>query len=56
VGLVNARRQLVARYENRARLTLEGREPRGARATIAIPLDRIQVVSASVRDSPEPLC
>ena len=56
VGLVNARRQLVARYENRARLTLEGREPRGARATIAIPLDRIQVVSASVLDSPEPLC
>jgi LytS/YehU family sensor histidine kinase len=50
VGLVNARRQLVARYENRARLTLEGREPRGARATIAIPLDRIEVMGASMSD------
>ncbi len=38
VGLVNVRRQLVARYQGRARLTLEGREPHGARATIAIPL------------------
>lgn len=41
VGLVNARRQLAARYQSRARLTLEGREPRGARATIAIPLRRL---------------
>lgn len=38
VGLVNIRRQLVARYGNRARLTLEAREPHGARATISIPL------------------
>jgi LytS/YehU family sensor histidine kinase len=38
VGLVNAKRQLTARYGNRARLILERREPRGARATIAIPL------------------
>lgn len=37
VGLVNVRRQLVARYQGRARLTLEGREPHGACATIAIP-------------------
>lgn len=38
VGLVNVRRQLAARYQGRARLALEAREPRGARATIAIPL------------------
>ncbi len=38
VGLVNARRQLAARYPSRARLTLQSHEPRGARATIAIPL------------------
>ena len=52
VGLVNARRQLAACYENRAGLTLEGREPRGARATIAIPLDRdrVQGVAAPMRD------
>ena len=42
VGLVNVRRQLVARYQSQARLTLEGREPRGARATIAIPLRNAQ--------------
>lgn len=39
VGLANARRQLAARYGKRARLTLEGRELHGARATIVIPLD-----------------
>ena len=38
VGLVNIRRQLAARYNSGARLTLEGRAPRGARATISIPL------------------
>ncbi len=38
VGLVNVRRQLAARYQSRAQLTLAGREPRGARATITIPL------------------
>lgn len=48
VGLVNAKRQLAARYENRAHLTLEGREPRGARATITIPLDRVQAAGASM--------
>jgi signal transduction histidine kinase len=37
VGLVNVRRQLAARYGNRAQLTLEGRSPRGTRAAIAIP-------------------
>ena len=38
VGLVNVRRQLAARYPDRARLTLAGRRPRGASATIEIPL------------------
>ena len=38
VGLANVRRQLAARYQNEARLTLEAREPRGANATISIPL------------------
>ena len=38
VGLVNVKRQLVARYNDQARLTLEEREPHGARATITLPL------------------
>jgi LytS/YehU family sensor histidine kinase len=38
VGLVNIRRQLAARYNNQALLTLEEREPRGAGATIVLPL------------------
>lgn len=38
VGLVNVRRQLAARYGNRARFRLQAREPRGARATLVIPL------------------
>ena len=38
VGLANVRRQLAARYESQARLTLEARAPRGACATILIPL------------------
>ncbi len=38
VGLVNVRRQLAARYPGRARMTLAAREPRGARASITIPL------------------
>jgi len=50
VGLVNVRRQLVARYQSRARLTLEGREPRGARATIAIPLRSAQAVDPVASD------
>jgi signal transduction histidine kinase len=44
VGLVNVRRQLAARYQSRARLTLLGREPRGALASITIPLRRVQAV------------
>ncbi len=50
VGLVNVRRQLVARYQSRARLTLEGREPRGASATIAIPLRSTQAVDPVASD------
>jgi sensor histidine kinase YesM len=38
VGLVNVRRQLKARYGDTARLLLESREPRGARATLIIPM------------------
>lgn len=50
VGLVNVRRQLAARYRGRARLTLEGREPRGARASIAIPLINTQAVDPVAGD------
>lgn len=46
-GLVNIRRQLAARYEGRARLTLEARERRGARATIAIPLRLTRAVESA---------
>ena len=38
VGLVNVRRQLAARYSNQAQFTLQEREPRGASASISIPL------------------
>ena len=38
VGLANVRRQLVARYKNQAKFTLEARTPRGTSATIVIPL------------------
>jgi sensor histidine kinase YesM len=50
VGLVNVRRQLAARYQRRARLTLEAGEPRGARATIVIPLASAQAVDPVSRD------
>ncbi len=50
VGLVNVRRQLVARYQSRARLTLEAREPRGARGTIVIPLRSAQAVDPVASD------
>jgi signal transduction histidine kinase len=52
VGLVNVRRQLAARYQGRARLTLEGRKPRGARASITIPLRRAQAVGPVTSDVP----
>ncbi len=38
VGLANIRRQLAARYQNQGRLILEEGEPRGACATLVIPL------------------
>lgn len=38
LGLANIRRQLAARYQGGARLSLQAREPRGACATISIPL------------------
>ena len=50
IGLVNVRRQLAARYQGRARLTLEGREPRGARASIAIPLRKTRAVDPVAGD------
>ncbi len=46
VGLVNARRQLEARYQGRARLYLEECEPHGARAVIVMPLRRAQAAGA----------
>jgi sensor histidine kinase YesM len=45
VGLVNVRRQLKARYGNAARLMLESREPRGASATLVIPLTTVAVAA-----------
>ncbi len=51
VGLVNIRRQLAAHYQSQGRLTLEGREPRGARATIAIPLRNAQAFDPVVSDA-----
>ena len=50
VGLVNVRRQLVARYQSRAQLTLEGREPRGARATITVPLGSVSAAEPATGD------
>ena len=38
VGLANVQRQLAARYARAARLTLKAREPRGAIATLSIPI------------------
>lgn len=38
VGLANIRRQLAARYRDRGQLVLEARAPRGAGATLRIPL------------------
>jgi len=51
VGLVNIRRQLAARYQSQARLILEGREPRGARASILIPLRRMPAAAVSTLES-----
>jgi sensor histidine kinase YesM len=42
VGLANIRRQLAARYQNQGRLILEQRDPRGACATLVIPLRSAQ--------------
>ena len=39
VGLVNLRRQLAARFGSRARFTLESCSPKGACATVVIPMD-----------------
>jgi signal transduction histidine kinase len=50
VGLVNVKRQLAARYQAQARLTLEGREPRGACATIVIPLGSAQAIDPVASD------
>ncbi len=50
VGLSNVRRQLAARYQGEARLSLQGREPRGARASIVIPLVRAQTAGPVAED------
>ena len=47
VGLVNVRRQLAARYAEHGRLLLEAREPRGARALIALPLRAVPELDAN---------
>jgi sensor histidine kinase YesM len=47
VGLVNVRRQLIARYKSHARLTLDARAPRGTSATIVLPLRVPAITSGS---------
>jgi sensor histidine kinase YesM len=49
VGLANVQRQLGARYGTKARLKLARREPRGASATITIPLRDVATASGSDR-------
>jgi len=49
VGLVNVRRQLIARYKGHARLTLEACAPRGTSATIVLPLRVPATMSGSDR-------
>ena len=49
LGLANIRRQLAARFQNRARLILEERDPRGARATLEIPLQSARAVDSTTR-------
>jgi len=56
VGLVNVRRQLAARYKSEARLTLEAREPRGASATIFIPLRAATESDPGRRREPTGVC
>ena len=51
VGLVNVRRQLAARYPNQAQLTLQGREPRGASASISLPLRVSRASNSALRDA-----
>lgn len=50
VGLVNVRRQLAARYANQASFTLRGRQPRGASASISIPLRDSPATGLALRD------
>src|SRR5437763_5664873 len=49
VGLVNVRRQLMARYKGHARFTLEACAPRGTSATIVLPLRVPATMSGSDR-------
>jgi LytS/YehU family sensor histidine kinase len=53
VGLANVRRRLAARYQDRARLALEAREPRGARVSIVIPLHAVQPAECALKDLTE---
>jgi sensor histidine kinase YesM len=52
LGLANVRRQLAARYQKQARLTLEAREPRGASATISMPWRSAQAPEPAPREGP----
>jgi sensor histidine kinase YesM len=49
VGLANVRRQLMTRYQSRAQLTLEARAPRGASATIVMPLRMVATMDTDHR-------
>ena len=51
VGLANVQRQLAARYRGKAQLILEAREPRGAIATICIPLQTTTAFSPDRREA-----
>jgi LytS/YehU family sensor histidine kinase len=54
VGLVNVRRQLAALYQAEGSLILQAHKPRGASATISIPLRAAQAADLPLRPAPVP--